>query len=63
MSFERLAVVLMGVKARVLTMKKGVGQRVDCMHLTPGLAVLAIAGRERVKVSLLVSGACLGIPA
>ena len=63
MSFERLAVVLMGVKAGVLAVKEGVGQRVYCMHLTPGLAMLAISGRERVKVSLLVSGARLGPPA
>ena len=62
LSFKSLAVVLVRVKAGVLTMKQGVWQRVDCMHLTPGLAMLAIPGRERVKVSLLVSGACLGIP-
>ena len=63
LSFELcLTVVLVRVKAGVLTVKQGVWQRVDCMHLTPGLAVLAIPGRERVKVSLLVSGASLGIP-
>ena len=37
-------------------MKQGVGQSVDRMDLAPALAVLAIAGGQRVKVSLLVSG-------
>ena len=63
MSFERLAVVLVGVKAGVLAVKEGVGQRVDCMHLAPGQTMLAIAGRQCVKVGLLVSGASLGPPA
>ena len=55
LSFELRLVVLMGVKAGVLTVEEGVGQGVHCMYPGPALALLPISWGQRVEVSLLVS--------